>query len=798
MARTDPDPGPAPGLLHRMGFRSRLIALGLLASLLSALMVGGVGYRATDHAARSGAEALLAAEARLNAERVMAPLQAMRSEAAILTRLPIIRLMAPGAGRSAAERAALHDRLGLVLTSLLRERPAYFQARLILLADGGREVLRIENGARGPRKAPAAALQRKGAEPYMQPLMTGGARHGYFSGVSLNREHGRVQQAAPVTLRYVQPLQDAAGTVFGALVLNADLARLLGAITPHLAPDHRLHVLTGSGDHIRLGPRGPESALRFHGAPGFTPLDWPGAGQPVPEAGARFAAQGTVAYALTRGLPGAEGAAGLTTIVTVPRAVLLAPAHRLLRNATLLAALAGLGALALSFLVWRLTTRPIRPLLSLTEAALARHAAGGTPPVQGSGDEIHDLRGSLLAALTNLSEASERAGAMFQGTADGVMMLRRDGTITEINPSALAIFGYAAGAEINLARLIPPDWQDPPGGILPASDAPPGRRGAPAMRPVTGRRADGRAMALEVSVSPIDYHGETQFVAMVRDISERAAAEAEREALITDLARAKARLERSNADLDGFAYVASHDLKAPLRVIDNAARWLEEDLGPGLDPESQENLALMRSRVARMERLLDDLLTHSRIGRQDHPPDLVDGASLLQAVVELTDPPEGFRVRLAPGLSAITLPRMPLQCVLLNLMSNAIKHHDRADGCVTVSAAETAEAHVFTVADDGPGIDPDYHERIFEMFTTLRPRDQVEGSGMGLAMVHKTLAMVGGRITLDSAPGRGSRFIVTWPKTPAEPRPAPAPPGLHGAPATAGRAAAPAHAHRAA
>lgn len=762
-------PGPA-GLegasvrLPRLGLRGRLVLLGLLASLVTALLVGMVGFRATENAAKGGTRALLSAEARLNAERVLAPLDAMRSETEVFSRLPIIRLMNPKAQTAPDRQADLHRRLGLVFATLLSERPAYFQARLITLADGGREVVRIDFGPEGAVTIPAEALQRKGAEPYMRPLMQGTVDHGYFSAVTLNREHGRVQRNAPVTLRYVQPVRDEAGRIYGAIVLNADLTRLLGSVTPHLSPDHLLHVITDSGDHITLGADGPVTALRFHGDPDFQPFDWPGAGLALPPDGARFDAGEVVTHAFAHLLPGADGPAPLTTVVSVPLDSLMAPVHALARSVLLFSALAGALALTFSFAVWRLTMRPIKALLALTGEALARHAPGKPAAMASTGDEILDLKGSLVAALDNLSDASGRARAMFLGSADGVMMVRRDGTITEINPSALAMFGYAAGETVTLEMLVPPESRSTHRALVRDADVGPQGRRMAATRPIRGVRADGSTFPIEISISPVDFHGDTQFVAMIRDISLRAGIEAEREALIDDLGRAKADLERSNEELNSFAYVASHDLKAPLRVIDNASRWLEEDIGDTLEEDSRENITLIRSRVSRMERLLDDLLLHSRIGRDDRVHAAVDGAELMAAIRDLIDLPEGFRVEADESLAAISLPRMPIQSVLLNLVSNAIKHHDRPDGTVRVSVTETDAAYVFTVADDGPGIAAEYHDRIFGMFTTLRPRDQVEGSGMGLAMVRKTVGMVGGSVALDSAPGAGSRFIVTWPR----------------------------------
>jgi signal transduction histidine kinase len=229
---------------------------------------------------------------------------------------------------------------------------------------------------------------------------------------------------------------------------------------------------------------------------------------------------------------------------------------------------------------------------------------------------------------------------------------------------------------------------------------------------------------------------------------------------------AETTLRAVNQELEEFAYAASHDLKAPLRVIDNASQWLEEDLQEHLTGESRESMKLLRSRVMRMEKLLDDLLEYSRIGRttdQRHV-EIISGDALLDNILTLLSPREGFAVSASPRFSQIQVYRMPLQQILMNLVGNAIKHHDKSTGRIEITVEDRGVDHAFAVSDDGPGIPAQFHDQVFRMFQTLRPRDQVEGSGMGLAMVRKNIELVGGTIKLESADGRGSMFSFTLPK----------------------------------
>ncbi|WP_164001748.1 GAF domain-containing protein [Pyxidicoccus caerfyrddinensis] len=222
-------------------------------------------------------------------------------------------------------------------------------------------------------------------------------------------------------------------------------------------------------------------------------------------------------------------------------------------------------------------------------------------------------------------------------------------------------------------------------------------------------------------------------------------------------------LERSNQDLDQFAYVTSHDLKAPLRGIANLSQWIEEDLGAALSADSRKHLDLMRRRVHRMDALIDGILQYSRAGRVRGMPETLEVGRLLQELVELVAPRPPAMVELQGELPVLFTERVPLQQVLMNLITNALKHARREDARVVVSAVEDGDFCRFTVTDNGPGIAPEFHERIWGIFQTLEARDKVEGTGIGLAVVKKVVESRGGKAWVESAAGAGARFHFTWP-----------------------------------
>ena len=274
---------------------------------------------------------------------------------------------------------------------------------------------------------------------------------------------------------------------------------------------------------------------------------------------------------------------------------------------------------------------------------------------------------------------------------------------------------------------------------------------------------------MDLSISTYLLEDGRHFFGTIRDISERKEAEGKIFTIHQDLESKNRELQvlaRSNIQLDEFAYIASHDLKAPLRVIDNTSKWLEEDLQEHLSGENRENINLLRGRVHRMETLLDDLLEYSRIGRteDDRYRETLPGDALMTDILGLISPPEGFKVVVSAAFANIRVRRMPLQQILINLIGNAIKHHDKQQGVIELTVEDAGPDYVFVVRDDGPGIPAQFHEQIFKMFQTLKPRDKVEGSGMGLATVRKNIEVFGGKIHPYSPEGKGSAFRFTWPK----------------------------------
>jgi len=220
-------------------------------------------------------------------------------------------------------------------------------------------------------------------------------------------------------------------------------------------------------------------------------------------------------------------------------------------------------------------------------------------------------------------------------------------------------------------------------------------------------------------------------------------------------------LENRNAELDKFAYAVSHDLKAPVRGIHNVVNWTEEDFGGELSAPLKKNLEIIRQRTKRMEDLINGLLDYARV-RNKTSPQITNVNEIVYHIIDGIVP-RNFKVDVH-DLPVFFTEKLKLEQVFENLISNAVKYTPDKDGHIIVSCNEHPGYYEFSVKDNGIGIDPEYHSKIFEMFQTLREKDETESTGIGLAIIKKILDDQNSSIRVISESGQGAEFIFTWPK----------------------------------
>lgn len=357
------------------------------------------------------------------------------------------------------------------------------------------------------------------------------------------------------------------------------------------------------------------------------------------------------------------------------------------------------------------------------------------------------------AALPALSseQAQERFRLVFEAAPNGLLLVDAQGRIALANRRAEQLFGHAPGqlAGLPVAALVPANLREGHASLMALAFAECEARPMGAGRDIQALKSDGTTLPVAIGLSPIALPEGPHMLASVIDISDRQRRDDE--------------LRRSNADLEQFAYVASHDLQEPLRMVSSYTSLLAQRYKGQLDEKADKYIFYAVDGAQRMQRLVADLLAYARVGSEGKPMQAVDAGEVLSQVLHDLRP----RLRDTAGrVTAEALPRVvadvgQLHQLLLNLVGNALKFHADAPPDVVISATCAEGICTFAVKDNGIGLDPRYADRIFQMFQRLHERGRYEGSGIGLAIAKRILERHGGRIWVESVPGSGSTFYFT-------------------------------------
>jgi PAS domain S-box-containing protein len=397
---------------------------------------------------------------------------------------------------------------------------------------------------------------------------------------------------------------------------------------------------------------------------------------------------------------------------------------------------------------------------------LGKRGSGAEFPLEVTLHAVRTPNGPLtLCSLVDISvrRTAERMFRMSSESApNSILMVDPEGRIVLFNGESERVFGYkreeVLGQPVEL--LVPLRASEKHPDYRASFAANPARRDMGAGRDLFARRKDGSEFPVEIGLNPIRTERGLLVLASVVDITERKSQE--------DSIRRYAReLERRNRELDDFANVVSHDLKAPLRSIGTVVGWLVEDSGESLDEGGLKNLDLLVQRARRMDALVDGILKYCRAGTHTGTLEEVDSQEVARRAFEDIEIPAGVHVGVQDGLPLVRCLRLQLQQVFQNLIGNAVQHMGRPQGRIEISASDLGHEWRFCVADDGPGIEERHFQRIFTIFHTLRPKDETgDSTGIGLSIVKSIIEKHGGRVWVESELGQGSRFYFTLPKEP--------------------------------
>ena len=413
-----------------------------------------------------------------------------------------------------------------------------------------------------------------------------------------------------------------------------------------------------------------------------------------------------------------------------------------------------------------------------------------------NGDPIIDSQGNKIGAIAAMRDVTERRQAeqalwesqtrflkTFVNAAVGMAIVSLDGSWLEVNPALCEMVGYSE-QELQATNFQAITYAEDLDSDLAQLELLLSGKIPSYQMEKRYIHKQGARIWINLSVSLVKDKNERPlyFVALIENINQRKQAEQalaqinnkleekvkertnQLEQLNALLLATTASLEKRNQELDRFAYVTSHDLKAPLRAIANLSEWIEEDLADKLDEDTRYNMNLLRGRVHRLENMINGLLAYSRVGRLKSAPQEVDVRAMLADIIDLLDVSKHLQIEIRGEMPTFITELVPLQQVFTNLISNAIKHSDCDNGKIIISVTEQPNYFEFSVADNGKGIDPQYHEGIFNIFQTLESRDTKESTGIGLAIVKKAVENQGGKIEVESQLSEGATFRFTWQK----------------------------------
>ena len=861
--------------------KTRLIIAMISLVVVTAGVVGYIAYRSLEDALLHSEMGRLESDVRAMAINLDASVRDVRDDVIAIRGANgvkgIVRGMEAGHGidpKTGDKVADWRTRLAAMLEAGMHAKTDYLQMRMIGIADGGREIVRVERSkAGGPiRVVPQSELQQKGNHAYFSEairLPKGGV---YVSPLNLNREHGAVEVPHTPVLRASTPVYDDSGKIFGVIVINVAMQPLLDKLRAQAREGGRIYLVNDDGDYLvhpdRAHEFGFDLGTRYRlqdEFPSIASLVHAGSGRSRMVKGSDKPAFGVAASTTML-----AGGPSVTVLEALPLSILGAPLESL-RLSALSTGIAGiLLATLLAILIARSLTNPLEEMIDGIAAlqqgkpvALPTKVSGeigtlarafedyvgqerlyrsalqssydaiftnsldgvitswnpgaeriygftaeeaiGQPirmlvpedrldeqrrsmarirrgEVVGSVDTVRLTKSGRLVEVSvtpslvrsssgeplgvsviarDISErrlAEKRFKLAVESSPTGMAMVKADGTVVMVNAEVERMFGYDKGELLgrNIDVLVPERFRAGHAGFRHGFSQDPESRAMGAGRDLYASRKDSSEFPIEIGLNPIPQPDELLILASVVDISERKQAQME-------LEKQKAELERSNADLEQFAYVASHDLQEPLRMVASYTSLLEERYKGQLDERADKYINYAVEGAKRMQQLISDLLDFSRVGTRAKPMERVDTNALLEKVLRSlrgTIADKGAEVTHGT-LPAIVADDIQLGMVFQNLIANAVKFRADRPPRVHVDAAFSDGMWTFSVADNGIGIDKQYSSRIFQMFQRLHERGKYDGSGIGLAIVKKIVERHGGTVWFESVPGEGTTFFFT-------------------------------------
>jgi len=754
-------------------FNGKIVLLVGATAFFTALLLGIFFFTQTSENALRVRTGELEAEAELVSPLMQTVFTKMRSDIVFLSRTPpvqgLIRSMKnDGIDPYDGSTTSLWiKRLETIFESMIMTKDSYIQIRYIGVADEGRELVRVNKKNGEPERVPSSRLQQKADEFYFQEILKTPANAVYYSPVTLNREKGQIQKPLLPVIRSAMPIYDEDGTVFGMIVINAAYEEVLKDALKDVDIDKDIFIINKSGDFIHYESRKHNPEFFYRTSPEIREKF------PFIEAVQKSGKQsGTVSiqlndkenvayYKKSTFSPNHHDAFSITALVAVPKHILLEPVYQTqlasLLLTTALIVLVSLVAATFAFYQVRPLKRMIRKIRGFREQDDQLDL-----PVD-LRNEVGELARAFQILFKKLKQsratearARARLEAVVDSTVDGLVTIDGKGNIETFNKACETLFGYTAGEVIgkNVKMLMPEPYRSQHDAYISHYHETGEKRIIGKGREVEGRHKDGSVFPIHLSVSEVRIRGLKIYSGIIRDITEAKKAEEE--------------ILRSNEELERFAYIASHDLQEPLRMVTNFTKLLDEEYGQGMGEQAQQYMSFVTDASGRMQNLVSDLLEYSRVGSEDA------GFSTFAVQEQMDYVLETLQETIDETGTKITMDEMPktlranpvrFSRLMQNLIGNAIKyrHAERAPK-IHVGVQEQGNNWLFSVKDNGLGIKEEYLDQIFVIFKRLHNKNEYSGTGIGLAVCKKIVENFDGQLSVESEFGEGSTFSFTIPK----------------------------------
>lgn len=667
------------------------------------------------------------------------------------------------------------SRLETIFLNLAQAKPQYFQVRFLEVADGGRELVRVDHQSPQhlPRIVSGGELQKKGHRDYFLEAVSATEEGVLISKAELNREKDRISRPIAPVLRVSKPVHRD-GRVTALMIINLDLRHLLAEVNGQSSEGWLRFLTNASGDYLSHPDESRGFGFEFGRESNlvsdhqvfrsyFERGDRSNHHFRLPDGELAF-----VSWIRTQRLE-RDLALVVKTDTNRVTAVLSHLRQRTVMSLLLMVVLAG-GAGAV--LANRLAG-PIERIASALDSFggclemeelpsdLPGEAGVLVRAFQRMSSQVKEQSLALRRQVTEREKAEDSVKAVVESARDAIIITDGEGHILSFNRQAEQMFGYSSSEVLgrNVKMIMRDEDARAHDGYLcdyrDTGMAGPDRRG----RVLKARRKDGNIFDIELTLGEVCRGSERSFIGIIRDISARLARERE-------LREINERLARSNRELEQFSYAASHDLKAPLRSVISFTEILQTNLQDRLTDEDREVLGFINEAGERMRDLIDALLSLSKLQLAEPcAEEFALGQVFEEVVVDLDCLIRETDGRVTHGpLPTVTGSKTQIRQLLQNLVSNGLKYRvpDREPE-VRVEACETADGWQLSVSDNGVGIDPGSYDRVFEIFQRLHGREQAEGTGIGLAMCKKIMENHGGRIWIEANSGPGVTFHSFFP-----------------------------------